>query len=264
MPSRPRAFTLVELLVVIGIVAVLIALLMPALVKVRKHAQEVHCAANLRSIGQALTMYTQRYEYYPGLGDGAVAVWPVRLRAFMGDDQDAFYCPAQDERCQWVKGSALVPPNVGANADMAELGYRLGEPLVTGVSFFSYGYNGEGTASRPGSWKGLGRQVTTAKNRLIRGDYYELKASRVRMPAEMIAVADTVADGYYDHWIHPWHKETYPGDLHRGGANVLFCDGHVQWYPQKILTHASDLSDHSVWAIRRMWNADNWASETEH
>ena len=80
----PSGFTLVELLVVVGIIAALIAILMPALSKVRKHAQEVACGANLRSIGQGLTMYTQRYRCYPGCfifdGAGNHAVWPVRLR----------------------------------------------------------------------------------------------------------------------------------------------------------------------------------------
>ena len=66
MPSRRRAFTLVELLVVVGIVAMLIALLMPALARARTHAREVHCGANLRSVGQAMTMYVQNYRYYPG------------------------------------------------------------------------------------------------------------------------------------------------------------------------------------------------------
>ena len=69
-PTFPRrhAFTLVELLVVIGIIAVLIALLMPALSGVKKKAQAIHCGANLRSIGQALTMYVQQYGYYPAGG----------------------------------------------------------------------------------------------------------------------------------------------------------------------------------------------------
>ena len=68
MSSRRRAFTLVELLVVVGIVTVLIAVLLPALARVREHANRIKCAANLRSIGQAMLMYTQRYGYYPGAG----------------------------------------------------------------------------------------------------------------------------------------------------------------------------------------------------
>ena len=94
----------------------------------------------------------------------------------------------------------------------------------------------------------------------------------MRAPSEIIAMADSIPDGKHDFVVDgpvdPAHgsgmPRAFPGTVHRGGANVLFCDGHVQWYPQKILTHAWDLSDHSVWAIRRMWNADNWASETEH
>src|SRR5215471_7940370 len=57
MKPRRQAFTLVELLVVIGIIAVLIAILLPVIAKARKQASTTACMANLRSIGQLLYTY---------------------------------------------------------------------------------------------------------------------------------------------------------------------------------------------------------------
>ena len=101
-PGGHRAFTLVELLVVIGIIAVLIAVLLPALRKARQAAQTATCLSNLRQIGAAYVMYVNadRNGYLPmvsypswGLRPGdpptqPVIHWYEFLSPFMGQKME--------------------------------------------------------------------------------------------------------------------------------------------------------------------------------
>ena len=82
MRRTRSGFSLVELLVVIGIVAVLLALLMPALSKVRAEANKAACMNNLRQLLAAQMIYVTAsggYLTYPNWGHGRddVNVWPV-------------------------------------------------------------------------------------------------------------------------------------------------------------------------------------------
>ena len=65
MNDRRRAFTLVELLVVIGIIAILVAFLVPALTKARAKAQNLQCKANLRTCHVVLMAYAVDFRNFP-------------------------------------------------------------------------------------------------------------------------------------------------------------------------------------------------------
>jgi prepilin-type N-terminal cleavage/methylation domain-containing protein len=121
MKHKKRAFTLVELLVVIGIIAVLIAILMPALAAARQSAQRASCLSNLRQIGIGVFAYLAEYngtmplQAYIGFTDNTHNTWsysdamgfdpthnnePYSILAYLDfeylKDKNTFICPAAD------------------------------------------------------------------------------------------------------------------------------------------------------------------------
>jgi prepilin-type N-terminal cleavage/methylation domain-containing protein/prepilin-type processing-associated H-X9-DG protein len=100
-PRRRRAFTLVELLTVLFIVALLMAVLLPALSKAREQAKATACLSNLRQLGVALTAYQNAYrnefpaDAHSGWGGGAS--WVVTLYPF-GATPGVRLCPSEENR----------------------------------------------------------------------------------------------------------------------------------------------------------------------
>lgn len=103
--DRPGAFSLIELLVVIAVIAVLIGIAMPALSRARQSAQRVACAANLRSIGQAIETYKNdneqrfpiaRYAPPPWLSGAVEPPFPQAMKAFIEPDSGVYICPSDE------------------------------------------------------------------------------------------------------------------------------------------------------------------------
>jgi prepilin-type N-terminal cleavage/methylation domain-containing protein/prepilin-type processing-associated H-X9-DG protein len=112
--SRKNAFTLIELLVVIAVVALLVAILAPALQSVREQARRVHCSTNVRSIGLGLISFANQNDdflpppqYSTGSSpweayvcyDQAQPQTPLQLAilyqgGYIGDSAKILYCPA--------------------------------------------------------------------------------------------------------------------------------------------------------------------------
>jgi prepilin-type N-terminal cleavage/methylation domain-containing protein len=107
--SRPRAargaaFSLIELLVVIGIIAILFALLVPVLKTAREQAKNVNCVSNLRQVGLAMTNYAIANEgalpssplttpLYPGNWLWDVSIPDANKLVQYGAAEDVFFCP---------------------------------------------------------------------------------------------------------------------------------------------------------------------------
>lgn len=197
---RPH-FTIVELLVVIGIIVILAGLLLPALSGARRQGKQADCINNVRQLTLATDMYTSSYDgHFPwstqgGGGAGQTGGW-------------VFYSSfSQDQG-----GISDFDPSRGTlfeHVNQEEV-YRC--PLDETESKVSYGINGDTSDLAAGGPR--------------RRDAVPMPA-RTPLFLEEGATAETTNDGYFNIW---WNPPDHVVNRHRDGSVYSFCDGHVKWH----------------------------------
>jgi prepilin-type processing-associated H-X9-DG protein/prepilin-type N-terminal cleavage/methylation domain-containing protein len=229
--KQQSAFTLIELLVVIAVIAILAALLLPALARSKESARSAACKSNLRQLGLAISLYSSETGFYPTLdrlelagGIRVTYAWPALLLPHVSSSTAVFKCPSTPNEFTW-------PTNLSTQGFAFPYNVDRYTP-------FSYGYN---------AWAAHGKTGL---------GLWDLPVAEVLNPADMIAIGDSDGNGSADGEISFFRAVAInlppipPGKRHNGGANIVFCDGHVEWAKQFKWIELTDIA-------ARRWMNDN-------
>ena len=249
------AFTLIELLVVIAIIAILAAMLLPALSKAKQKAKQTACISNMRQIGIALVMYVGDYPTYPQCYDPGkgMYVWQPRLLSLMGNNRNAFFCPAARPESAWDTNSNPTLSGPSGNLVFGEDG-KIDRYAILYTTRFSLGYNDWGLQNTLNPPRGMGADIGTTP----------VKDSMIRSPANMIALGDVRSDAVtidFNANLDPvigdaadnntTTHDQCPSNRHNFRTDLLFADSHVESPKRNDVINPTD----NTWRAR--WNNNN-------
>jgi len=214
-PAR-RAFTLIELLVVIAIIALLAALLLPALGKSKAKAEELTCAHNLQQLSLAWILYAEDNGDLL-VNNHGVPETLARRQTWANNVEDWM---SSDDNTNLV---FLTDSKLGPFANRATKIYKCPsdrEPAPNGPRIRSVSMNA--MVGDPG-------ENTNRFNPLYVQFY---KSAETRSPAGIFVFldeqADTINDGFFVNRLDNYVWGNLPGSYHNGGVNLTFADGHQE------------------------------------